>query len=192
MKDISYPVKIDDIPKFESQNKTLMINVFALENNDDIKSLYPIYTTKNKDSEYEIDLLYIEKEGNTHYVLIKDLGSLLNVNRNHSYICRNCMQTFSSNNSLTNHKKKCLDNKFCKVNMPSSDIIMILEFKKFHLKSRVPIAIYADFEAVNKQIATTENSNNVPYTNPKFKQEIISYGMYIKSDYSSLISLVNI
>ena len=65
MNNINYPVKIKDIPKFETQNPTISINVFALEKPDDINTLYPLYISNHKNREFEIDLLYLEKDGNT-------------------------------------------------------------------------------------------------------------------------------
>ena len=95
MNNIKYPVKITDISKFE-KNPQIAINVFALEKSDDPNTLYPLYRTNYNDRDYEIDLLYLEKDGNTHYCLIKDLESLLGQNRHRAFICKNCMQRFSN------------------------------------------------------------------------------------------------
>ena len=62
----------------------------------------------------------------------------------------------------------------------------ILEFKNHHYKSRLPVAIYADFEAINKKIQTNQPNPESSYTNKIFKQEPISYGMYVHSDYHNL------
>ena len=43
MNGIEYPVKIQDIPKFETKNPQIAINVFALEKSDDPNTLYPLY-----------------------------------------------------------------------------------------------------------------------------------------------------
>ena len=71
MNGIEYPVKIQDISKFEKQNPQIAINVFALEKSDDPNTLYPLYRTNYNGRTYEIDLLYLERDGNTHYCLIK-------------------------------------------------------------------------------------------------------------------------
>ena len=92
MNNIEYPVKITDISKFEKQNPQIAINVFALEKSDDPNTLYPLYRTNYNDRTYEIDLLYLEKDGNTHYFLIEDLESLLGQNRHRAFICKNCMK----------------------------------------------------------------------------------------------------
>ena len=100
MNGIEYPVKIQDISKFEKQNPQIAINVFALKKSDDPNTLYPLYRTNYNDRTYEIDILYLERDGNTHYCLIKDLNSLFNNNGNRAYICRNCMIIFSSLEAL--------------------------------------------------------------------------------------------
>ena len=119
MQNIEYPVKIKDISKFESQNSQISINVFALQKSDDVlvNNLYPLYTTNCKNRPFEIDLLYLEKDCITHFYLINDLGSLLNQNKNHAYICKNCMQIFSTQQALNNHQVICLNHNYCKVNI---------------------------------------------------------------------------
>ena len=75
MSDIDYPVRIKDISKVEKQNN-ININVFALDNQKNKQSIYPVYVS-NVQSENIVDLLYIEENENTHYCLIKDLDSFL-------------------------------------------------------------------------------------------------------------------
>ena len=107
MNDIEYPVKIQDISKFETQNPQISINVFH-----DPNTLYPLYRTNYNDRDYGIDLLYLEKDGNTNYCLIKDLKSLLGQNRHHAFICKSCMQRFSNQQALSNHQSICLNHNF--------------------------------------------------------------------------------
>jgi uncharacterized C2H2 Zn-finger protein len=59
---IEYPVKIEDIPKFENMNDNVSINVFALKDQKNVKSLYPLYVSNYSDREVIIDLLYVENE----------------------------------------------------------------------------------------------------------------------------------
>ena len=120
MTDIEYPVKINDISKFERQNSNISISVFALSESNNINSIYPIYYNYSnyKNREHKIDLLYIEKDHMTHYFLIKNLESLLNNNRNQAFICRNCMSIFSTTTALGNHEEKCIEHKLCKLILP--------------------------------------------------------------------------
>ena len=87
MNGIDYPVKIKDIPKVEKQNDNLSINVFALENQTNKQSLYPVYVS-NVESGNIIDLLFIENNENTHYCLTKDLESFKYDKKKHkSFTC---------------------------------------------------------------------------------------------------------
>ena len=93
MNNIEYPVLIKDISKVEKQN-SLNINVFALEDQTNKQSLYPVYISNVK-SENRVDLLYVEENENTHYCLIKDLDSFLcDENKHKQHTCRNCLQRF--------------------------------------------------------------------------------------------------
>ena len=132
-------------------------------------------------------MLYIEQDCNTHYCLIKDISSLLNKSNHQTHLCRNCLQLFSSEIALKNHQDKCLNHASCKVIMPDNKSNK-LKFTKHHLKIKLPIIIYADFEAINKRISTASNIDTSSYTKKIVKQEIISYGLYVKSDYPNLIS----
>ena len=95
------------------------------------------------------------------------------------------MQRFSNQQALSNHQSICLNHNFCKINLPKETTT--LSFNKNHFKSRLPIAIYADFEAINLKIQTAQPSNDAPYSQNISKQEVNSFGgIYIKSDYNNL------
>ena len=83
-KGIKFPVKIQDIPKFETQNK-INITVFSFEG----AMFYPLYHNKNQNYGKNIDLLYFGNKTNNHYCWIKSLSRLLNdqleINRNKKY-----------------------------------------------------------------------------------------------------------
>jgi len=184
MDGIDYPVRIKDIPKVEKQNN-LSINVFALRDQKNKQSLFPVYNS-NIESEYIIDLLYIENQGNTHYCLIKDLNSFrCGKDKHKQYTCRNCLQGFQRKEALENHKEKCLAHKHCNVIMPEEGK-NILKFEKHHFSSKLPIAIYCDFESNNIPIKSCRPDPDNSFTNQIFKQEINSYGIYIKSDYHDI------
>ena len=184
MSDIDYPVRIKDISKVEKQNN-ININVFALDNQKDKQSIYPVYVS-NVQSENIVDLLYIEENENTHYCLIKDLDSFLcDKNRNKQYTCRNCLQGFRRKETLEKHKEICLDHDYCKVIMPKKDN-NILKFKNHYFKNRLPFVIYSDFESNNVPLSTTQQNPNMSYINPISKQTVNSYGIYVQSDYPDI------
>ena len=82
------------------------INVFCYEN----KVVYPVYLS-NKCFNDCLDLLLIPNGFTNHYLYIKDFNSLMfnkTKNKNKKYPCRSCLQCFSSESVLENHKKYCL------------------------------------------------------------------------------------
>ncbi|CAC5417702.1 unnamed protein product [Mytilus coruscus] len=171
MKGIEYPVAKEDIPKVEKQNN-LIINVFALKDQTNKQTLYPIYVS-NKESEkcYVVDLLYIENNGNAHYCLIKDLDSFMCDNNGHKqFTCRNCIQGFQREETLEKHKKICYDYEPCRTIMPEPGK-NILEFNNHHFKNRLPFVIYCDFEACNIPMQSCTPDPDKSYTKPISKQK---------------------
>jgi len=68
---VTFPVKIKDISKIEIQNQ-INISVFGYES----KKLYPIRVSHQKYRDH-LELLYIQKDNNSHYVYIKDFNRLM-------------------------------------------------------------------------------------------------------------------
>ena len=95
------------------------------------------------------------------------------------------MINFTSSETLTNYQEICIKRDYCKVKMP---INSVLKFEKHHFTSRLPVVIYADFEATNIKLQTASPSNKRSYNNRISKQYLISYGIYIKSDCTNLFS----
>lgn len=175
MDNIKYPVKIKDIPKIEKMNN-LTINVFGLEDEKRKETLFPIFISNYK-SDIIIDLLYLENEDNTHFVLLTDLDSFLVSNRNKQYVCRNCLQTSRTKEALNNHRDICLSNKKCRIIMPKENQ-NILKFTNHKFSEKIPFAIYSDFESSNKIL---DDKNKI------MEQKVNSYGLYIKSHKESLL-----
>ena len=72
--------------------------------------VFPIFILDQqfKDS---MDLLLLVNDDKSRYVYIKDFDRFMvheRKNKNKKYFCRRCLQCFSSNNVLTEHKEDCL------------------------------------------------------------------------------------
>jgi len=92
MAGIDYPVKIDQVKKFERQNPTISVSVFGYEENE----LFPLYITKDK-KELHVNLLLYSQDTRRHYCLIRDLDRLLSSITRHDgrmYHCNYCMHGF--------------------------------------------------------------------------------------------------
>ena len=157
---ITFPVTIKQIPQIERQNG-ININVFGYD-----KSVYPIGISKENYNNH-LELLYIERktyinrrEGNVikHYVYIRDFNRLMfsfTKHKERKHFCMHCLQCFSSNDALENHKMDCIViNGVQVIELPKvylykdgKEKIPKVNFKNHHKQLPVPFVIYADFES---------------------------------------------
>ena len=186
MEGIEYPVSLKDIKRFEKQNPDISVSVLGYSKDERI---YPLriseFTKAKKEDErkYNIVLLLIKDEDNTHYCLIKNLSALLSSQVNkHShklYFCLNCLNGFNEPEKLEKHKEYCSEEESIKINMPPPDTF--IKFKNYLYSERAPFAIYADFESILKPLETCEPDPNKSYTLKYQKHEPLSFVYYIKS-----------
>ena len=137
---INFPVSKKDYCKIEVQNK-ICINVFCYEN----KVFYPVYFSDQKFSN-SIDLLLMSDKFKSHYVYIKGFDRFMSNKTKYKgkkYFCKNCLQCFSSETILSEHKKDCLV-----INGKQSFKLEsgFISFKNYSKQIPVPFKIYADFE----------------------------------------------
>ena len=121
-KGITFPISKNDINKFEKLNPNLPgINIFYLDEKDCIVPGREIM--KGKDCKNTIDLFLIEKDGKSHYTLIKNFYRLIRSQKTGSkngklFICKRCFWHFSKEELLGKHLEYCLNNKTAVVEMP--------------------------------------------------------------------------
>ena len=170
---IEFPVTIKQINKIETQNN-IRINVFGYEE----KQPFPIYVSKEK-FENQMNLLLITKDENRHYILIKDFDKFMYQQTKHKerkHFCMHCLQCFSSERVLNNHKDNCIQiNGTQAVNMPEKGN-NILKFNNYHKQQPVPFVIYADFEAITEKINGCKPNNDKSYTEAYQKHTDCGYG----------------
>jgi len=179
---ITFPVKISDIVKFEKQNK-VCVNVFEPEVGDKENPVRVLQISKAGYDKY-IDLLLISgmvKENfTTHYVLITDFDKFMRGKSTHRlYTCKNCIvKKCYSQEALDYHFKICRENEGIKIDFPKDPN---LHFKNIEKQLRVPFVIYADFESFLKAIPTDKIQNpKQSYTEKYQKHEANSWGYYVK------------
>ena len=155
---IKFPITIKHINKIEKKN-SIRINVFGYEE----KQPYPIYISNEKYEDH-MELLLITKDENKHYVLIKDFNKFMYQQTKHKerkHFCMHCLQCFSSERVLNNHKENCIIiNGKQAINMPKKGE-NVLKFNNFHKQLPVPFVIYADFEAITKKVQGCEQSEEM-------------------------------
>ena len=179
--EIEFPVTIKQFNKIEKKNN-IRINVFGYEE----KQPYPIYISK-ENSEDHMELLLITKDENKHYVLIKDFNKFMYNQTKHKerkHFCMHCLQCFSSERVLNNHKDNCIQiNGIQAVKMPTKDN-NILKFNNFHKQEPVPFVIYADFEAIIEKISSCQPNNDKSYTEAYQKHTDCGYGYKVVCRYN--------
>ena len=170
---IEFPVNVQHYNKIEKQN-SININVFGYEN----KEPYPIYVSKEKYEDH-MELLLVTKNENKHYVLINDFNKFMYNQTKHKerkHFCMYCLQCFSSERVLSNHKENCIQvNGKQAVKMPDKDN-NILKFNNFHKQQPVPFVIYADFEAITEKIHGCQQDGNKSYTEAYQRHTDCGYG----------------
>ena len=143
--DFTNGFKCSDVHKFNELNK-LSVNIFELnfyhDQNQWKHKLVPTEISKNISDRVMDSAIY-----KNHYVLIKKLDLSLG-DHNKKFICRRCLNSYTSGNMLILHKPKCENN----------DITTIRTSKESHLYWNKPFhknpfyfRIYADFEADNEK-----------------------------------------
>ena len=161
LKNVTFPMAVNKIPKFEELNKHLeiSINVFTwnCENNEPGKRkiLQPHHTSMVTKYKTQINLLLIDE----HYFYIKNFNRLMNNfgSTTHHY-CVNCFATFQTKVLLSKHKERCLVFKPCIARMP---IETTMCFNKYHQMKRIPFVMYADFESILKPTVNVRNNTQI-------------------------------
>ena len=170
---VEFPVNVKHYKKIEKQNR-ISLNIFGYED----KQPYPIYVSKEKYEDH-MELLLVTKDENKHYVLIKDFNKFMYNQTKHKekkHFCMYCLQCFSSERVLNNHKDICIQvNGEQAIKMPDKDN-NILKFNNFHKQQPVSFIIYADFEAITEKIHGCQQNNESSYTEAYQRHTDCGYG----------------
>ena len=181
MEGIECPVSLKDISKFEKQNPEISITVLGYNEKDKVHTLRCSDHVYNR--KHNIILLLIERDGVKHYCLVKNPSRLLSrqisAHKEGTHFCFRCLNPFWSHKSLEKHWEYCKNHKAVKINMPEKGTI--LKFKHHERSERVPFIIYADTEALIKEMQNCDPNPLDSYTKKYQKHEPISFSYYIKS-----------
>ena len=184
MKGIEYPVSLKedrDISKFEKQNPEISITVLGFNEKDKVHTLRCSNHVYNR--KHNVILLLIERDGVKHYCLVKNSSRLLSkqvsAHKEGTHFCFRCLNPFWSHKSLEKHWEYCKNHEAVKINMPEKGTI--LKFKHHERSERVPFIIYADMEALIKEMQNCDPNPLNSYTKKYQKHEPISFSYYIKS-----------
>ena len=78
----------------------------------EVQIVFPIFVSDQKfENSMDLLLLIDDDDNKSHYVYIKDFNTFTfhkTKNKNKKWFCKGCLQCFSSENILINHKEDCL------------------------------------------------------------------------------------
>ena len=158
MEGIPTPVAIPSIPRFERLNSR-SVNVYILRWNAHQKKydVDPVYITAAK-RENHVNLLYFSnKQGQSHYVWIKNLSALVHgqasTHHGKHFICDRCLHGCNSQGSLEKHEEKCSEYRAQRTIFPEPD--STLKFEKISHQHPVDFFFVADLESVLQPYSTT-------------------------------------
>ncbi|XP_065681443.1 uncharacterized protein LOC136095123 [Hydra vulgaris] len=174
---IEFPVSLQQITLFEKNNQDISVNIYGYES-----SVYPLRISKNINRQHQIDLLLISNDETNHYCLIKYLSRLLSLqiseHNGKKHFCRNCLQAFSTEESLSKHKLYCDTYDSVQIELPEPNTM--IEFTNYNRSMRVPFVVYADFESFIKPVNTCTPNPNKSYTKQYQRHTPSSFCYYIK------------
>ena len=137
-----------------------------------------------------MNLLLITEETKTHYALIKDFNKFMYNQTKHKerkHFCMSCLQWFSSELVLSNHKESCiLINCQQAIKMPHKG--SKVKFTNFHKQLPVPFVIYAEFEAITEKVQSCKPNNDKSYIDAYQKHTDCGYGYKVVCCYDDKYS----
>ena len=136
----------------------MQVNVFGYEN-----KVYPLYISKKYYDQTLNLLLITNAQDKSHYVFIKDFNRLMFLRtklKDKKRNCMSCLQSFTSEEILPNHKKQCLL-------INGSQVVKYESAtKKFtNYNKQIPILskIYADTECFLTGTKSYEGEHTIKY-----------------------------
>ena len=179
---VEFPVSVKQYNKIEKQNN-IRVNVFGYEEG----RKYPIYVSKEKFDSC-LNLLLITEGEVKHYCLLKDFNKFMYDKTKHKgrkHFCMYCLQGFSSERVLNNHKVDCIvinGEQAIKMPEPGSKIA----FTNYRRQLPAPFVIYADFEAITEKV--DEKAPQKSYTEQYQKHTACGYGFKVVCCYDDNFS----
>ena len=155
---IDFPMKIHDYELVEERFE-MNVNVFCYEN-----KVYPIYISKRSNTQL-LNVLLITSEEISHYVFIEDFDRFMYSkakakNQHKKFFCMACLQNFTTEEILSNHKKQCLLINGCQAVDYESGTI---KFENYEKQVPITFKIYADTECFLKGTNSYEGEHTIKY-----------------------------
>ena len=158
-KEIYFPSQVKDWKKFESNNKSIALNIlYVLHNTENIRHAYK--SKYNLTRENQVILLMVTDGEKWHCLAIKRLSALfrrITGNNHGDFYCLNCFQSYTTENKLKKHKKVCENYDYCHVEM-LEEYNKILKYNEGEKSMKSPFIVYADLERLLEKRNTCHNN----------------------------------
>jgi hypothetical protein len=92
---LTFPLPINQISKFEKNNVDISVNVLSVAKKPD--NFHILYSSQNPNRLHQVSLLLLESNNRKHYVLVKNMSRLIAGRTKHcgeSFVCNSCLQAF--------------------------------------------------------------------------------------------------
>ena len=179
MKEIDFPSHSKDWKKFESNNKTVALNILYVRHNTE-KIRHAYKSKYNLNRENQVILVMITDGEKWHYLAVKSLSASFRGtvgNNNGDSYCLNCFQSYTTENKLKKHKNVCENYDYYYVEMPEKDN-KILKYNQREQSMKVPFIIYADLESLLEKIYTCHNNPEKSSTTKINKHTASGYSLF--------------
>ena len=178
-KEISFPSHKKTWTKFESNNKSIALNIlYVPHNTEQIRHAYK--SKYNLNRENQVILLIIIDGEKWHYLAVKSLSALfrgITSKHERDFYCLNCFCSCRTENKLREDKKVCENHDYCYVEIPEEDN-KISKYNHGETSMKVPFTIYADLESLLEKMNTCHNNPEKSATNKISKHTPSGYSLF--------------
>ena len=183
--------KEKDQEKFESNNKTIALNIlFVSYHTEKIRLAYkPKHNFKR---ENQVILLMIT-DGKKQHLTVKSFSALLRgitSNYKEDLYCLNCFHSYSTKEKLKKHEKLCNDHNYYHVEMPEEDN-KILKYNHGEKSLKAPTIIYADLKCLLEKMLSRQNNPEKSYTEQKTKHTPSGYSLFTNCSFDVIKNKLN-
>ena len=179
LKEINFPSQGKDWKNFESNNKSIALNILYVPYNTE-KIRHACKSKYNLNRENQLIILMITDGEKWHYLAVKSLYALfrrITGNNHGDFYYLNCFQSYTTENKLKKHKKVCEDHDYCYAEMPE-EYNKILKYNKGEKSMKSPLIVYADLECLLGKMSTCHNNPEKSSTTKISKHTPSGYSLF--------------
>ena len=158
-KEIDFPSYSRDWKKFESNIKSVALNILYVPHNTE-KIRHAYKSKYNLEHENQVILLMMTDGKKWYYLAVKSLSALfkgITSKQKGDFYCLNWFHSYTTENKLKKHKKVCENHDYCYVEMPEEDN-KISKYNQGEKSMKVSFIIYADLKSLLEKMNTCNNN----------------------------------